>query len=298
MLKKDKTKPFRIEAPTGPIDPESPTNPTGPTAEDTPKNCEDMLMNCAISKLKADRTPIPDNRFTLPPEYGVDGGGSSDAFNGHEYVDLGLPSGTLWAKMNVGAESETDAGLYFAWGETQGYTASQVGTDKQFSWNDYKYGSASPFTKYDQDGLTNLELTDDAAHVNWGGDWHMPNRAQCEELFNTDYVTNAWVTNYNGSGINGRLFTSVINGNTMFLPAAGYCVGGEVYVVGSGGSVWASALGSEFVESAWSFGFGSVGAGVDNGFRFSGESVRGVVGQMDEITDETTPGGEVVAPTK
>lgn len=71
MLKKDKTKPFRIMAPEGPTDPESPTNPTGPTAED-------MLNNCAISKLKADRTLIPDNRFTLPPEYGVTGGGSSD----------------------------------------------------------------------------------------------------------------------------------------------------------------------------------------------------------------------------
>ena len=96
-------------------------------------------------------------------------------------------------------------------------------------------------------------------------------------------MTNAWVTNYNGSGINGRLFTSVINGNTMFIPAAGGCGGGRVGDVGSGGYVWASALYSERVESAWYFGFFSDRAGVDNYVsRCDGQSVRGVVGQMDE----------------
>ena len=88
-----------------------------------------------------------------------------------EYVDLGLS--VKWAKCNVGAESETDAGLYFAWGETTGYTASQVGTVKQFSWSDYKYGnSSSNLTKYNQsDGKTVLESTDDAAAQIMGGDW-------------------------------------------------------------------------------------------------------------------------------
>lgn len=61
---------------------------------------------------------------------------AADKFNGYEYVDLGLPSGTLWAKMNVGAESETDYGLYFAWGETQGYADAST---KAFSWADYKF---------------------------------------------------------------------------------------------------------------------------------------------------------------
>ena len=94
----------------------------------------------------------------------------------YEYVDLGLPSGLKWAKCNVGAEKETDAGLYFAWGETTGYTASQVGTDKQFSWSDYKYGnSSSDLTKYNQsDGKTVLESADDAASQIMGGDWRMP----------------------------------------------------------------------------------------------------------------------------
>lgn len=109
---------------------------------------------------------------------------AADKFNGHEYVDLGLPSGTLWAKMNVGATSETDSGLYFAWGETEGYTASQVGVDKQFAWADYKFnpsGDGKTFTKYTSSGET-LELIDDAAAVNMGGNWHMPSEAQIEEL--------------------------------------------------------------------------------------------------------------------
>ena len=331
MLKKDKTKPFRVGVATGPTDPEDPTNPTGPTAEDTPKNCEDMLRNCAISKLKADRTPIPDNRFTLPPEYGVNGSGSSDAFNGHEYVDLGLPSGTLWAKMNVGANSETDYGLYFAWGETTGHPIKEVDgswvidAPKQFIPDDYAFADVSTrtITKYNaSDNKTHLELTDDAAAANMGGDWHMPNIAQCFELFKetkNGFVTNAGAfTEYawddtdfyssptdttatiSGWDTAGYFFfksdvsdmnAAITSGDYLFIPAAGYCGGGEVYVVGNDGRVWASALTSGSVKRAWYFGFNSLEAGVSNGYRCFGQSVRGVVGQMDEITDETTPGG-------
>lgn len=61
-----------------------------------------------------------------------------------------------------------------------------------------------------------------------GGDWHMPTKAQYEELLNTQYVTNEWVENYNDSGVNGCLFTSVSNGNTIFIPATGFCFAGEV----------------------------------------------------------------------
>lgn len=320
MLKKDKTKPFRVIGSGDTPDPESPTNPTGPIAED-------MLNNCAISKLKADRTPIPDNRFTLPPEYGVAGGGSSDAFNGHEYVDLGLPSGTLWAKMNVGAESETDAGLYFAWGETTGYAAEQVGNEegqKAFSWNDYALteDGGETMSKYNtSDNKSHLELTDDAAAANMGGDWHMPNRAQCLELFKetkNGFVTNAGAfTQYAWDNTNGyssptsttaaisgwdtagyfffkNTYTSVTDAITaedyLFIPAAGSCGDGGVFGVGVGGDVWASALSSGDVWSAWFFGFVSGSrTDVDGSDRNSGFSVRGVVGQMDEITDETTP---------
>lgn len=208
-----------------------------------------------------------------------------DPYNGHAYVDLGLPSGTKWATMNVGANSPTDYGLYFAWGETEGYTASQVGTDKQFDWSDYKFnpsGDGSTFTKYTAtDGKTVLDLEDDAAHVNWGGQWHMPTDEQCGELLTTTYVTKAWVTDYNGSGVNGYLFTSVSNGNTMFIPAAGRCEDGRVGRVGDVGTVWTSTP-AVTVEYPKEFFFHNGGTGITNGFgRCHGLSVRGVVGPMN-----------------
>ena len=102
--------------------------------------------------------------------------------NGHDYVDLDLPSGTLWATCNVGANKPSDAGLYFQWGDTQGYTANQIGTGegkKKFFWFDYKWGIDPNFTKYTNLGEA-LELEDDAAHVNMGGNWHMPTNEQVQ----------------------------------------------------------------------------------------------------------------------
>ena len=101
--------------------------------------------------------------------------------NGIEYEVVDLGFGTLWAKCNVGAETETDYGLYFQWGDTQGYTADQVGTDNDFTWNDYKYGTYDVtdnvnygMTKYNgTDGKTVLDLEDDAARANMGGEWRM-----------------------------------------------------------------------------------------------------------------------------
>lgn len=210
----------------------------------------------------------------------------------YEYVDLGLPSGTLWAKMNVGAKSETDYGLYFAWGETQGYTASQVGNgegQKAFSWNDYALteDSGSTMSKYNAtDGKTVLDAEDDAASVNMGGEWHMPTKEQCEELLNTTYVTNTWVKSYQSSGVNGRLFTSVSNGNTLFIPAAGDCSDGGVNDVGEWGDVWSSSLDTDGVNSAWSFSFDSDGAGFYDGVsRCNGLSVRGVIGGSEAEAD-------------
>ena len=237
----------------------------------------------------------------------------------YESIDLGLPSGTKWATMNVGANSPTDYGLYFAWGETQGYTASQVGTgegQKAFSWDDYALteDGGSTISKYNStDNKTHLELTDDAAAVNMGGDWHMPTKEQCDELFKetkNGFVTNAgaftqfaWddsngslnptgtTATISGWDTPGFLFfksdvsdmdAAITSGDYLFIPAAGFCGGGEVYSVGIYGSVWASALGSEDVEGAWFFGFGSDGAGVYGDDRCGGLSVRGVVSLVEK----------------
>ena len=210
-----------------------------------------------------------------------------DPANGHEYVDLVLPSGTLWAKCNVGASSETDYGLYFAWGDTQGYTSSQVGTNKDFAWADYKYGTYDSsdttdygMTKYNgTDGKTTLDLEDDAAHVNMGGEWKMPTSTQINELLNTTYVEHANVTNYNGSGVNGMLFTSVANNAaTLFVPFAGGASEGGVGGVGNDGGVWSSSLGSSGVGGAFSlYVSGMPTADLSYDDRCYGFSVRGVL---------------------
>ena len=190
----------------------------------------------------------------------------------YEYVDLGLPSGLKWAKCNVGATSETDAGLYFAWGETTGYTASQVGTDKQFSWSDYKYGnSSSNLTKYNQsDGKTVLEPEDDAATQIMGSDWRMPTETECLELINN--TTNEW-TQVNG--VNGWKFTAS-NGNSIFIPAAGSCGDGSVGNVGDRGGVWSSSLFTSYPLNAWYLRFNSGNCYMGSNYRCYGWSVRGV----------------------
>ena len=102
-------------------------------------------------------------------------------------MDLGLPSGTLWATCNVGASKPSDYGLYFQWGDTVGYTAEQVGTGeskKAFKWADYKFnpsGDGNTFTKYTKIG-DKLELEDDAANANMKGRWHIPTPDQIQEL--------------------------------------------------------------------------------------------------------------------
>jgi len=142
----------------------------------------------------------------------------------HQYVDLGLPSGTLWATCNVGATNPEDAGDYFAWGET---------TPKStYSWDNYTYcreGSSLKLTKYCNmsdygyngftDSRTTLEKSDDAATANWGSDWCMPTQEQFQELY--DNCTTEWTTNYQGKGVAGRLFKSKRNDNTIFFPVAG-----------------------------------------------------------------------------
>ena len=99
-------------------------------------------------------------------------------------VDLGLPSGTKWANMNVGAEKPEDYGLYFAWGETVGHTGD-ISDGRLFDWASYKWcnGSEDSLVKY---AIVNnkivLDLEDDAAYVNWGSDWRMPTLTEIKEL--------------------------------------------------------------------------------------------------------------------
>ena len=170
---------------------------------------------------------------------------SGDTPAGLQAVDLGLPSSTLWANMNVGAEKPEDYGLYFAWGETTGYTGD-TSDGRTFYWDSYKWcnGSETTLTKYctnsyygTVDNKAVLELEDDAAHVNLGGSWRMPTLADINELL--DNTTDEWITQ---NGVNGRKFTSKTNGNSIFLPAAGCRWESDLIGAGSGGQYWSSSL--------------------------------------------------------
>ena len=178
-----------------------------------------------------------------------------DPYNGHAYVDLGLPSGTKWAMMNVGASSETDYGNYYQYGKGAAQYAATSG--------DSNYGGTED----------PLDSSVDTASQVWGGSWHMPTRAQMQEL--TANTTYQWVTNYKGSGINGGTFTAT-NGAVLFIPAAGGWYGGSQYNVGDGGDYWGSSPDGSSGACLLSFNVGN--EGVSNGIRKSGSSVRPVVG--------------------
>ena len=191
---------------------------------------------------------------------------------------MGLPSGTLWATCNVGASKPSDSGLYFQWGDTQGYTAEQVGTgegQKKFASDesDYKFGVYTNYTKYTVTGAT-LELEDDAARAIMGGSWHIPSPEQIQELLNN--TTNTWTTQ---DGVNGRLFTSKKDpSKSIFIPAAGIAWDGSLRSSGVFGFVWSSMLYTGSIINGQYLRFFSDDVYLYGVSRYGGLSVRGVIG--------------------
>ena len=208
-----------------------------------------------------------------------------DPYAGHDYIEIG---GLKWATMNIGANSVTETGLYFQWGDTQGYTAEQVGSGegkKYFGWADYKYGNgtSSPtdtgMTKYNAtDGLATLEAVDDAAVANWGGSWRMPTTAEFQALGSA--VNTAWTADYQGTSVAGLVCTDKTDSSkTLFFPAAGSCVNGSVYSVGNDGLYWSSSLYTYDRQNACRLNFVSNNANWNSlNNRFFGFAVRPVVG--------------------
>lgn len=182
-----------------------------------------------------------DQSFRTESNSGGGGTGGNGTFNGHDYVDLGLPSGTLWAKCNVGANSPEEYGDYFAWGETQ--------PKSRYRWSNYKYGDDYHLTKYCNnsnygnfgftDNLAVLQPSDDAATVNWGTGWCMPTKEQWKELL--DNVTNRSSIL---DGVKGWLFIAS-NGNSLFLPSGGNYYYNDNLGVEKHGDYWSSSLASE-----------------------------------------------------
>ena len=200
--------------------------------------------------------------------------------NGYEYVDLGLPSGTLWAAQNVGASKPSDAGLYFQWGDTQGYTVDQVGTgngQKKFAsdWSDYKWGIIPNFTKYTTPGEA-LDLEDDAANAYMGGDWHIPSPEQIQELL--DNTTTSWEA-YLDDGISGMVFISKKDtSKSIFFPSTGYALDGSIDRVSDYGGIWISMISMNGINYGKYIYFYSEGAYLNECSRYHGFPVRGVIG--------------------
>ena len=182
------------------------------------------------------------------------------------YVDLGLSSGTKWMKCNIGAEKETDYGLYFQWGDTVGYDESTAAAHSSQS-TCPGYGD---YTTWDTANLTNnvLNTSVDAAYVHTNGKAKMPTLTQVKELVSG---TNSEFTTIDG--VYGRKFTNKSDSSKyIFIPAAGYFHDGSPYGKGSDGYVWSSSLykGNE----AYDFD----GVSTSGGYRYFAQSVRGVLG--------------------
>ena len=219
-------------------------------------------------------------------------GGGSDTTDPRA-VNLGLPSGTLWASMNVGANSPEDFGSYFAWGET---TVSSY-----YGWSSYKWSgnSQTSMTKYctsavygTVDGKTQLDLDDDAAHASWGGDWRTPTIEEIEELISN--TTSEWVT---VNGATGCKFKSKTNGNSIFLPAAGYYIGSSRGNAGLMGCYWSSTLqeGEQYAAKILYVASGTAASDY-NFYRYVGQPVRPVCKNGNSGTEDYSQYDNVIHP--
>ena len=195
---------------------------------------------------------------------------NSKTINGHEYVNLGLS--VKWATCNVGASKPEEYGGYYAWGEPE--------EKSNYDWSTYKWcnGSYDSQTKYCTDSYygtvdnnTTLDPEDDVAHVKWGGTWRMPTFDEQKELLNN--CTWKWTTQ---NGVNGYKVTGP-NGNSIFLPAAGYRYGTVLSNSGIYGNYWSCSLDEGSSNNAYYLNFkSSVYFDWFNSYRYYGLSVRPV----------------------
>ena len=198
-----------------------------------------------------------------------------ESYQDHEYVDLGLPSGTLWATCNVGASNPDACGYYFSWGETSSkdsYKASNYKFGGYFQMAKYCINSLFGYNGF-TDGKTELDPEDDAAYVIWGPSWRMPTTEQLRELVDNCIWT--WTTEY---GVVGQQGTGP-NGNVIFFPIEGYMEDDKFVFPELFGCYWSRTLNSTRSDSADYLFIGWEGRGVsyDRHERYLGLPVRAVL---------------------
>ena len=187
-----------------------------------------------------------------------------------EFVDLGLPSVTLWATRNLGAETPEDYGYYFSYGNVVGRKPN--GTKFYYNWGTDNNGNYASTTGAALTGDIPTNMDYDAVQRYMGGSCKMPTTTQFAELFNSSYTTNEWSTK---NGVNGRLVTSKINGNSIFFPAAGKGNGTSLNDAGSSGFYWSRSIRSSANGYGLYFNSSRVSP-QDDSRRFYGFSVRAV----------------------
>ncbi len=214
---------------------------------------------------------------------------NSDTFNvtvnGNEvkaipegYVDLGLPSGTLWAKCNLGAQHEWESGKYYQWGDTVGYYAGEgaeehsSGETLPFKFRINEAGLKTRVNKVAPNGILHKKY--DAVYQATNGQAHMPTEEQLEELVAN--TTNKWAII---DGVHGYKFVSRTDASKyIFIPASGFFVKGRFDAIGCCGYMLASSLYTSHPSSSWNLYFNSVNEFSGIGYRYFGQSVRGVIG--------------------
>ena len=243
----------------------------------TPRNINDLLIGnhkVTVSKdgyesanidVVIKENEITEHEFTLQRSennqtdiVSSDVNGNSGVINGHEYVDLGLPSGIKWATCNVGASKPNDYGDYYAWGETS--TKSSYNED-----------NSTTFCK--QVGNIAGNPTYDVARAKWGGNWRMPTKAEFEELLDKNNCTWKRTTQ---DGYKGYKVTSKINGASIFLPAAGCRYGASSIYQGTNGYYWSATPHESYSFSAYRLDFYKGYRGTFWEYRYYGRSVRPV----------------------
>ena len=182
----------------------------------------------------------------------------------HDYVEIG---GIKWATMNIGAESVTDRGLYFSWGNIEGHAK-----DSGYNFNDATYSGTSG---YSLSGDIPTNATYDAARAKWGGDWRLPTTAETTALVNA--TTSAWTTDYQGTGVSGLVLTDKTDSSkVLFFPAVGDYNGTTLNFEGRNGYYWSSSFYSATYAYHLSFNSSNVSPQLYNSDRCYGFSVRAV----------------------